>query len=209
MARSLDLLTRTARRVRRAVLRRRRLVAAVLVAVAVATGVRAAAGPPPPTVPVPTAARDLPAGTVLTEADVTTVEFAEGTAPDDLAGDVTGRVLAAPVRRGEPVTDVRLVGPALARSHPEGTALPVRLPDAEMAGLLRVGDVIDLIATDPQAGTAIVVADDVPVLALPPADDAATGGQSGAVVVVAAAPEDLTGLSSAAVRLFLTFAWSR
>ena len=38
------------------------------------------------------------------------VDYAAGTAPTGLAGDAVGRVLAAPVRAGEPVTDVRLVG---------------------------------------------------------------------------------------------------
>ena len=51
--------------VRRAVLRRRRLLSALCAAAAVLAGLQAAAPPPPPTVTVLTAARDLPAGTVL------------------------------------------------------------------------------------------------------------------------------------------------
>ena len=53
---------RVFRRVRRAVLSRRRLLAALLAGVAVATGVQAATAPAPPAVGVLTAARDLPAG---------------------------------------------------------------------------------------------------------------------------------------------------
>ena len=48
--------------------------------------------------------------------------------------DVTallGRVLAAPVRRGEPITDVRLVGPSLLGATTAGlVAVPVRIADA-------------------------------------------------------------------------------
>ena len=88
--------------------------------------------------------------------------------PDGLARAAVGRTLAAPLRRGEPVTDVRLVGPELTDGTPGLTAVPVRLPDAAMVALLEVGDLIDLIATDPQGSGATVVAAGVPVLAIPP-----------------------------------------
>ena len=69
-----------------------------------------------------------------------------------------GRQLAAPLRRGEPVTDAALVGPSLVRGRPDLVALPVRLPDTAMAELLRVGDGVDLVAADPQGGPAATVA---------------------------------------------------
>lgn len=203
------------RAVRRAVLARRRVLAALLTAIAVVAGLRAATAPAAPTRPLLVAAHDLPAGTELTAADLVRVEQVPGTQPAGLAPDPVGRVLAAPLRRGEAVTDVRLVGPALA---PEGlTAVPVRLPDAEMAGLLRVGDRIDLIATDPQGAEPRVVAPGVQVVALP-GDGSATdaGGQTGSglgttgrVVVVAAPDVLVAGLADAAVRTFLTWAWAR
>src|SRR4051794_11868204 len=167
-----DRLTRVLRPVRRGVLARRRLLAAALAAVAVAAGLRATAAPPPERVLVPVAARDLSAGVVLAPGDVTEVPFAPGSVPAGLADGAAGRVLAAPLRRGEPVTDVRLVGPALTDGYPGLTAVPVRLPDPAMAGLLRVGDRVDLVAADPQEGGADLVAADVPVLAIP-----ATGGE--------------------------------
>ena len=205
-----DRLTRPLRAVRRAVLVRRRLLAAVLAGVAVASGLHAAAAPPPPSVRVLTAARDLPAGTVLAGSDLAEAEFAPDSVPDGLATDTIGRTLAAPLRSGEPVTDVRLVGEPLARSDPDLTAIPVRFPDAAMVDLLQVGDVIDLIATDPQGSGAGVVAADVPVLAIPPIDAAAGGdGQAGALVVVGAAPAEVTRLADAGVRLFLTYAYAR
>lgn len=201
-------LARLLRPVRRAVLARRRLLAAVLAAVAVTAGLRASAAPPPPTTSVTVAARDLPAGTVLTSADLASAAFAAGTAPDDLAAPAVGRTLASPVRRGEPLTDVRLVGPALTEGHPGTVALPVRLPDAGMAGLLRVGDVVDLVAADPQGGDPALVATGVPVLALPAADQGAATGLPGRLVVVGVREGDVPRVADAAVRLFLTYSYA-
>src|SRR6186997_837466 len=94
-----------ARRVRRAVLRRRRLLAALFALVAVWAGLRATAAPAPPLVPVTVAAHDLGAGAVLRPADVTTVGFAPGTVPAGHVRDPVGRQLAGPLRRGQPITD--------------------------------------------------------------------------------------------------------
>ena len=203
-----DRLTRRLRPVRRAVLARRRLLAAVLAAVAVTAGVHAAAAPPPPSIPVLTATRDLPAGTVLEPDDLTTTAFAPGSVPAGLSADPVGRTLAAAVRRGEPVTDVRLVGPALTAGDTSRTAVPLRLPDAGMVALLEVGDRIDLVATDPQGGGSRVVAGGVPVLAIPPPDAEVVAGQPGALVVLGISPIDVPDVSDASVRAFLAYAFS-
>jgi len=205
-----DRLARIARPVRRAVLRRRRPLAAVLTAVAVATGIHAAAAPPPPRIGVPVATHDLAAGSVIAPADLAEADFAPGSVPTGLARSPAGRVLAAPVRAGEPVTDVRLVGRALAASYPGLTALPVRLPDAGMVGLLHVGDRIDLVAADPQGTGASVVAAAVPVLALPPTDPttSTSGALPGRLVVVGAQPGEVAPIANAAVRYFLTYAYA-
>ncbi|HEX5860386.1 MAG TPA: SAF domain-containing protein [Nocardioides sp.] len=197
------------RRVRRAVLARRRLLAALFAGVAVAAGVQAATAAPPPAVGVLTAARDLPAGAVIGSDDVVQVDFAPSSVPNGVAREVVGQTLAAPLRQGEPVTDVRLIGPALTVGDPGLTAVPVRLPDAGMVELLEVGDRIDLIGTDPQSSGASVVATGVPVLALPrPAEEAGGSDQPGGLVVVGAAPTEVTRLTDAGVRLFLTYAFS-
>lgn len=200
---------RTRERVRRAVLRRRRPLAAACAAVAVVAGVTAASDPAPATVPVLVAAHDLPAGTVLDAADVTTAAFAEGSAPARLAADPVGRVLAAPVTAGEPVTDVRLVGAGLAEGRPGLSAVPLRLPDPGMVALLRVGDVVDLVAADPQGGGATKVARATPVLALPAADDTQTGaGLPGRLVVVGLTETQVTEVAEAALTSFVTFTWA-
>jgi Flp pilus assembly protein CpaB len=199
--------------VRRQVLRRRRLLAAVLTAVAVASGLAATAERPPASVPVVVAAHDLPAGEVLGADDLATVAFAPGSVPARLAGpstEVTGRVLAAPLTRGAPVTEVGLVGPAMTGDRRDLRALPVRLPDAGAVALLRVGDEVDLVATDPQAGDTATVAAAALVLAIP-APDEATGptGLSGRLVVVGVADDEVGRLAGAATRSVLTFTWSR
>ena len=157
------------RAVRRGVLRRRRLLSALCVGGAVLLGLQAAAPAPPPTVLVLTAARDLPAGTVLRGGDVAPVRFRPDSAPDGrpARAAVVGRTLAAPLRRGEPVTDVRLVGPSLLRGYPGLVAVPARIPDPGTVALLRVGDRVDLMVTETDGSSSRLLAGDVPVLALP------------------------------------------
>lgn len=160
-------------------------------------------------------ARDLPAGTLLTQADVTEAAYADGTAPANLAVDPIGEVLASPLRRGEPVTDVRLIGPSLTQGRPDLTALPVRLPDSGMADLLAVGDIIDLVAVDPQGGEAGAIARDVEVLAMPAPDDAdgsgfsgGTSGLSGSLVILGVDASDVAQITASAVRSYVTFTWA-
>jgi Flp pilus assembly protein CpaB len=197
------------RAVRRAVLRRRRLLAALLAGVAVLLGVSAVAAPPPATVPVPVAARDLPAGAELGPDDVVTARFAPGTAPDGLARRPAGRVLAAPVARGEPVTEVRLVGAAMTAGRPELVALPVRLPDAASVDLLEVGDEVDLWAVGPQGGGTEQVAADVTVLAIPaPTPDDAGTGVPGRLVVLGVHDSEVIRVGESAVRRYVTYTWS-
>jgi len=199
-----------ARRVRRAVLRRRRLLAALCALVAVWAGLRATAAPAEPLVTVTVAAHDLGAGTVLAPGDLTTVGFAPGSVPAGHIRDPVGRQLAGPVRRGEPITDTALVGASLVRDRPDLVALPVRLPDTAMAELLRVGDEVDLVSADPQGGPAATVARDALVLALPPPpSDAAADGLPGRMVVLGVHQIEVTAVSSATVTRFLTVAWSR
>lgn len=202
---------RLRRAVRRAVLARRRLLAALCAAVAVVAAVQAARPGERPTVPVTVAAHDLPSGTVLTRADLVLRHFPAGVAPVGSDSRALGRTLAAPVRRGEPVTDVRLVGPTLVSAYPDRVALPVRIADADAVALLRPGDRIDLVAADPRRGTAAYVATDVPVLALPlPADhEDATAGLTGRLVVVAAVPADVARIAGAAATDLLSVVISR
>jgi Flp pilus assembly protein CpaB len=209
---SLDDVRRRWRTLRRRVLSRRRPLAALCAAVAVLVGLRVGAAPAPPSVPVPVAVRDLPAGSVVGRDDVTTAAFAPGTAPAAAAEDPVGRVLAAPVGAGEPVTDVRLVGARLAAAHPDLTVMPVRLPDAGVVDLLRPGDRIDLLAADPGSGGATPLAHDVLVLAVPPAGSSSVedpAAPPGRLVVLGLGPTAAPDVGLAAVTQFLVVTFSR
>ena len=193
---------RVRRTVRRVVLARRRPLAAVCAGVAVLAGLHAVRPAPAPTVPVRVAAHDLVSGTVLSGRDLVTRRFPPDVAPPGTSGDVIGRTLAAPVRAGEPVTDVRLVAPSLVAGYSGRVALPVRVADADAVGLLRVGDRVGLVAADPRRGTASYVATDVPVLALPrgepEASDVSGASLPGRLVVIGALPSEVDHIAGAA-----------
>lgn len=199
---------RTLRSLRRAVLARRRPLAALLIALSVLIGLRTTIGPGPATVDVPVAARDLAAGSRLTSQDVSTSSWPVALAPDGLTSSVAGQVLAAPLRRGEAITDLRLVGSELAHAHPELTVLPLRLPDPAVVELLRVGDRVDLSAVDPEGGETVELADDVLVLAIPP-PGSADSSLTGRLIVAGLAPERAPAVAAAALRDFLTVAYAR
>ena len=198
----------TVRRIGRAVLRRRRFLAALCALIAVWAALRTTAAPPPPLVEVTVAAHDLGAGVTLAPGDVTTVGFTPESVPAGHLRDPVGRQLAGPVRRGEPVTDAALVGSSLAGDRTDLVAVPVRLPDPASASLLRVGDEIDVIAVDPQGGPARVVARRALVLAVP-TNEVATDGMPGRVVVLGLTNDAVAEVASASVSRFLTVAWSR
>ncbi len=205
-----DRRTRLRRAVRRTVLARRRPLAALAAAVAVLAGVAAARPPGDDTVAVTVAAHDLVSGTVLTSGDLEVSRLPVGSAPGGLETHPAGRTLAAPVRQGEPITDVRLVAPALVAGYPGRVAMPVRIADADMVGLLRVGDHVDLVAADPRAGTATYAALDVPVLALPtPTDDHRSETLGGRLVVVAVLPDEVAQIAGASATDLLSVVISR
>lgn len=200
---------RRLRAVRHQLRRRRRLIAATLTAVAALAALRTLAPPPAETAEVLVAARDLPSGALLADDDLVAREWPTDLVPADASAVAAGRVLAAPLGRGEVVTDVRLVGPGLALAHPGETIVPVRLPDAGMAALLRAGDVVDLMATDPGTGDAALVARDVTVLATPTGvPEGPAGGKGGALVVVGASADEAVTLAGAALTQFLTVSWN-
>jgi Flp pilus assembly protein CpaB len=187
----------------------RRLVAGLLAGLAVLAAVSAARPAPPPTVPVLAAARDLAAGVALAADDLRSVALPPPAVPSGAlrpGAAVLGRVVAGPVRRGEPLTDVRLLGPALLAAVGAGAvAVPLRFADAGVVALLRPGDRVDVLASpvtpgDPSARAgpvpeARVVASDVAVLLVAPADPATPA--DGALVVLACAPSVARVLAAA------------
>lgn len=188
-----DRRARLRRRLRRAVLTRRRPLAAVCVALAVVAGLHAARPPSPRTVRVTVAGHDLASGTVLTPHDLVVRRVPASLSPVGSTAQAVGRTLAAPVNAGEPVTDVRLVGPSIVAGYPGRVALPVRIADGDAVALVQPGDHVGLVAADPRRGTATWVAVDVPVLSIPQshADATASASLPGRLLVVAALPADV------------------
>lgn len=97
------------------------------------------------------ASADLSPGTALTRDDVRLESRRETDVPDGAQTDldaVVGATLAGPSRRGEIVTDIRLLGPRLAESSAGRGAriVPVPLADPAVLDLIRVGDVVDIVA---------------------------------------------------------------
>ncbi|MGA8994709.1 MAG: RcpC/CpaB family pilus assembly protein [Nocardioidaceae bacterium] len=198
------------RRVRGAVLVHRRVLAALLAAVATVAVLRANAAPPSPRTPVLTATRDLRGGVVVRAQDVRRTPYDRALVPDGaLTGPAAavGRTTAGPLRAGEPLTDVRLVTSSLLATHPGLVAVPIRIGDPGAVSLLRVGDRVDLLATDPQSGSvATFLGRDVPVLAIPRVDQEAPGLTTGALVVVAVPDGSVARLARASVSAFLSVA---
>ena len=187
----------------------------VLVAVLLLTALLLAAGPHQPapaaapavpTAEVVVAARDLAAGTVLAAADLRLAAIPDSAVPAGVVRrplGLIGQRVAGAVRRGEPVTDVRIVGPGLTAGLVAGeTAVPVRLADAESAALVRAGDRVDVLGTavdadgTPATGDAVEVATAIRVLAVLGGRDAADG----VLLVVAATPQIARRLAGAAAR---------
>ena len=131
-------------------------------------------------VPVVVAATDLPAGTRLAAGSLTVVALPPEVVPDGVverAELLEHRVLAAGVRRGEPLTDARLIGAGLTTLLPEGqVAAPVRLADLAVTALVRAGDRVDVLATTGGTGVAERVATGARVLAAPGPIDADAPG---------------------------------
>lgn len=210
--------------------RRRRVFAALFAAAAVGFGLTAVRPAPPPAVSVLTAARDLPGGTALRARDLRSVALPKAAIPDGALrwaekngqwSGATGRVLAGPMRRGEALTDARLVGAGLLDGYgPGSVGTPVRVADAGAVRLLRPGDRVDVLATAAAAapseeldagaagvratgGRAWVVVSGVPVIAVP--REPAGSGEQGGLVVLGTGRTQAAALAGAAgARLSIT-----
>lgn len=162
----------------------RRAAAAALVVLAAVAALR-----PDPTdgqSDVVVAARDLAPGVRLTADDIRIESRSTATIPDGVsatADAVLGATLAGPARRGEALTDVRLLGPRLgeAAAGPDARVVPLHLADPALLDLVRTGDVVDVLAVD-QYG-------DAPGGTAPPPRVVARG----AVVVLVSKTDDRPG----------------
>jgi pilus assembly protein CpaB len=190
--------------------RHRRFIAAGLTAAAIAVGLQALSPAQPPTIFVLAASHDLAGGTAVRANDVTRTALPSQAVPEGAvtaAGSVVGRLLAGPVRAGQTLTDVQFVSPALLAGYgPRLVASPVRIADAASVMLLRVGDLVDVLAADPRAGgSTSTVAYHVHVMAVPAVSSDGGPMGTGALVVLAVTPEVARSLAASAVTGQLSF----
>lgn len=137
--------------------------------------------------------RDLSPGTELTADDVRLESRTASTIPDGSRADiasVVGATLAGPARRGEVVTDVRLLGPRLAESAagPDARIVPLPLADAALVDLVRPGDIVDIVAapaSSDEETSARLIATDAVVVLVSAKESGSSRGSAGRVVLVA------------------------
>ena len=135
----------------------RRIVAGVLVLLA---GVAAWRPDPHSTSrEVGVATRDLAPGITVTPDDVALSSRPAGTLPDGavtILDAAVGATLAGPSRRGEILTDARVLGSRLTGLSvgPNARTVPVHLADAAVLDLIRPGDVVDVLGAPSADSTA-------------------------------------------------------
>jgi Flp pilus assembly protein CpaB len=136
------------------------------------------------------AAHDLSPGLALSAADVRLEKRSATTVPDGAQTTIealVGTTLAGPARRGEVLTDVRVLGSRLAglAAGPDARVVPLHLADAAVLDLIRPGDVVDVMgAVD--AGTdakPTQVASDAIVVLVSPKPKTAGAGDDRVVLV--------------------------
>lgn len=191
----------------------RRAAAAGLVILAAVAALRA--DPHGDYTEVAVAAHDLSPGVALTATDVRLERRSTATVPDGAQHDVApmiGATLTAPARRGEVITDVRLLGSRLAETAagPDARIVPVKLNDTALLDLIRPGDVVDVLTvTGDQddkgpARPVVVAAGAVVVLVSEKARGAGVGSDRVALVALPARPANDVAATSLVQALTLT-----
>lgn len=197
--------------------RNRRLAAALLLCLAAGITVHQLTPPPAYTVTVFAAARDLPAGSSLAVQDLQETHI-----PPDLMADgavrngseAAGKQLAAPLRKGQLVTDAQLLGPGLLAGTPPGSAaVPLRMADPSSIQLVSPGQLVNVVLTGAnthdQQSPYEVLASAVPVL-WTSGQGGKTGqwlgtGETDGLIVVAASPGQAARLAGASTQGKLFF----
>ena len=174
--------------------------------------------------PVVVAAGDLPAGQPLQPGDLAVARVPAGVLPAGTSAEpseLVGRVLAAPMARGEVVAEHRVT--TLPRwSVPPGTMpTPVRFADAGAAALLSAGQRVDVVAASGPGlegaapfATAELVAQDILILAVITGEpgsegllggDATTSDEETPLVLLAADRTAALAIAGAQGRASLSF----
>lgn len=189
--------------------RARRIAAAALVVLAAAAALRP--DPDGADREVTVAARDLAPGTILTASDVRIEKHSAATLPDGVEplDRIVGATLAGPTRRGEILTDARVLGSRLAglSAGRDARVVPVHLSDSAVLDVVRSGDVVDLLGAAQGAASAdahprLIAANAVVVLVSPAGSSPARSEDR--VVLVALPAAAATALAGATLTQSVT-----
>jgi Flp pilus assembly protein CpaB len=161
-------------------------------------------------VPVVVATRDLGPGTELTVDDVRLENRLAPSIPDGSQSSietVVGSTLAGPARRGEVLTDVRLLGRRLAEAAagPDARIVPVHPAESALIDMVRPGDVVDVVAASEgsAAPNSHVVATDA-VVVLVSAKQKAQGVTNDRLVLIALPAASANAVAGAALAQTVT-----
>jgi pilus assembly protein CpaB len=197
--------------------RNRRLAVAFLLCAAAGIAVQQLTPAPAHTVTAMASARDLPAGATLSGNEVVAVSVPPGMIPAGAFTDtaaIQGKQLAAPLRKGQLISDTQLLGPGLlVGTAPGSAAVPLRMADPSSIQLVAPGQLVNIVMTNGtdygQAAESEVLAAAVPVLWT-----SGQGGQTGqwlgtgeteGLMVVAADPDQARRLAGASTQGKLFF----
>jgi pilus assembly protein CpaB len=152
----------------------------------------------------------LPGGTVVSASDLVLDRVAASDVPTGVLTDplaLVGKTLAAPVAENQMMTP--LIATAARTSVSPGHVIaPLRLADTALTTLLRPGDVVDVIAADPQAEQAAVVAAGARVVTIPELPDEEVGiGPEGALVLIDVDAQTASVVAHVAASATLSIIW--
>ena len=191
----------------------RRIAAGALVILAAVVALRS--DPQGDRIEIVVATRDLPSGVALTADDVRLENRTAATVPDGSQSDVgavIGATLAGPARRGEVLTDVRVLGPRLAESvaGPDARIVPLPLADSALLDLVRPGDVVDVLAAGAEGSATdarphLVATDAVVVLVSEKPKGASSGSDRVVLVAVGAHAANAVAAAALLQTVTLTF----
>jgi hypothetical protein len=121
--------------------------------------------------------------------------------------DLVGKTLTAPVAKNQTMTQLTTTA-ARSAVRPGRVIAPLRLADAALAASLRPGDVVDVLAANPETEQAAVVAARARVVTVPamPGDRTAPG-PDGALVLLDVDGQTATVLAQAAASATLSIIW--
>ena len=198
--------------------RNRRLVVALLLCVAAGIAVHQLTPASEQRATVLAAARDLPAGSTLTDSDLKPIEVLPDGVP---AGALTsragygGKQLASPLQKGQIPTDAQLLGPGLLTgTAPATAAVPLRMADPASIQLISPGQLVNVVLTAADGLEGPGKKSELLAAAVPVLWTSAQGGkasqwlgtnQADGLVVVAANPQQAEILAGASTRGKLFF----